>query len=64
MTYLVEVEHNYKPFQKCIGTVTVDVYCKTPFDYVVENGNDFQISIPTICFLSPADKTLFLLKWI
>ena len=31
--------------------------------YVVVMGDDFQISIPTIYFLTPADKTLFLLKW-
>ncbi len=31
--------------------------------YVVSTEDHSQISIPTICFLSPADKTLFLLKW-
>ena len=36
MTYIVQVEKNYKPFQNCISTIIVDRSCKSPYDYYKE----------------------------
>lgn len=36
MSYVVQVEKNYKPFQNCLATIVIDRSCKTPYHYYKE----------------------------